>query len=132
MNQLQLPTWPAVALGSDTFSHAHIALTALATAVIGAALAVALLQGRARVLEAVPVAVISGLAVYLWRVSANMPQLNNDGLPGYSANDWLAPLVVFVALTLYADLRPPSDLQRYRRVRALATVAAFAVNVITI
>jgi hypothetical protein len=84
------------------------------------------------VLEAVPVAVISGLAVYLWRVSANMPQLNNDGLPGYSANDWLAPVVVFVALTVYADLRPPADLGRYRKIRALSTVVALAVNVITI
>lgn len=132
MNELQPPTWPAVAMAADTFSHAHMALTALATALIGAALAAVLLRGRARVLEGVPVAVISGLAVYLWRASANMPQLNNDGLSGYSANDWLAPVVVFVALTLYADLRPPSDLERYRRVRALATVAAFAVNVITI
>ncbi|MFI6951427.1 winged helix-turn-helix domain-containing protein [Streptomyces sp. NPDC050422] len=37
------------------------------------------------------VGLLSGASVFLWRASANMPQLNDDGLPGFSANDWLAP-----------------------------------------
>jgi hypothetical protein len=61
-----------------------------------------------------------------------MPPLNNDGLPGFSANDWAAPILTFVFLTAYADLRTPADPHRYRQARALATMAALAVNVITI
>ena len=75
---------------------------------------------------------MAGMAVYLWRASANMPQLNNDGLQGYSANDWLAPVIVFVILSIYADLFPPVDLRRFGQVRAAATLVAFVVNVITI
>ena len=61
-----------------------------------------------------------------------MPQLNRDGLAGYSANDWLAPVVVFVVLSVYADLVPPSNERRFAQVRAAATIAAFVVNVVTI
>jgi hypothetical protein len=38
-----------------------------------------------------------------------MPQLNNDGVAGYSANGWLAPITVFVALSVYADMRSPAN-----------------------
>jgi hypothetical protein len=61
-----------------------------------------------------------------------MPQLNRDGISGYSANDWLAPVVTFVVVTLYGDLFPPADERRFRQVRAAATLAAFVVNVVTI
>jgi hypothetical protein len=37
------------------------------------------------------VASLSAASVLLWRLSANMPQLNSDGLNGFSANDWAAP-----------------------------------------
>jgi hypothetical protein len=70
--------------------------------------------------------------VYLYRASANMPQLNSDGISGYSANDWLAPTLTFVFVTMYASVRPPADPLRFHQVRALATVARLAVNVITI
>jgi hypothetical protein len=70
--------------------------------------------------------------VFLWRVSANHPQLNRDGLQGFSANDWLAPVIVYVALSLYANLVPPTDTRRFAQVKAGATIAAFAINVITI
>lgn len=39
------------------------------------------------------VAVPSAASVYLWRPSANMTQLNRDGLPGFSANDWAASVL---------------------------------------
>jgi hypothetical protein len=83
-------------------------------------------------LDIVPAALIAGSAVLLWRLSANLPQLNTDGLQGFSANDWLAPVLVYVGLGLYAAARPPGDPARWAQARALATIAAFAVNVITI
>ena len=61
-----------------------------------------------------------------------MPQLNRDGLSGYSANDWLAPVITFVVLSVYADLFPPSNERRFAQVRAAATITAFVVNVVTI
>jgi hypothetical protein len=117
---------------AETFSHAHIAATAATTGVICAGIAVWRITGRRRIALGLVIGLLAGFAVFLWRASANMPQLNNDGLSGYSANDWLAPVVVFVVLSVYADLVPPSDPRRFRQVRALATIVAFAVNVITI
>jgi hypothetical protein len=67
-----------------------------------------------------------------WRLSASMPQLNDDGLPGFSANDWAAPALTFVALSLYADLRVPTDARRYSQTRALATLGALVINIFTI
>ena len=113
------------------FSTGHIALTAGITAVLGFAAAIWRLP-RGAWLDIVAVAGLSGVAVLLWRLSANMPQLNDDGLPGFSANDWAAPVLVFVALGVYADLRVPADPRAYRQARALVTLAALAVNVITI
>ncbi|TVZ05726.1 hypothetical protein EAS64_14640 [Trebonia kvetii] len=78
------------------------------------------------------VALLSGVSVFLWRVSANMPQLNADGLAGFSANDWLAPVLTYVFLGAYAHLRPPADARRYGQARALATIASLVVNVVTI
>jgi hypothetical protein len=116
----------------DVFTHAHIALTAACTAAITLAVGMWRFAGRRRWLDALIVAVLAGGAVYLWRASANMPSLNKDGLPGYSANDWLAPVVVYVVLSVYADLWPPVDHRRFAQVRAASTIAAFVVNVITI
>lgn len=82
--------------------------------------------------DVVAVAVLAAGSVFLWRISANMPQLNSDGLPGFSANDWLAPVATYLFLTVYADLRPPADPRRYGQARALAVLASLAVNVITI
>jgi hypothetical protein len=121
-----------LATTADTFTHAHIALTAITTGVIAFAVGIWRFNGRRRWLDAAIVAVLVAGAVYLWRASANMPQLNNDGLPGYSANDWLAPAITFVTLSVYADLFPPVDHRRFAQVRAAATIAAFAINVITI
>jgi hypothetical protein len=115
-----------------TFTHSDIALTALITGLASAGVGIWRLTGRARLLGGIVTGVISGLAVYLWRASANMPQLNADGLPGLSANDWLAPILVFVTLSVFAGLVVVRPSDRYGQVRAAATVLAFAVNVITI
>ncbi len=116
----------------DVFTHAHIALTAACTAVIALGVGVWRFQGRRRWLDALIVGVLVAAAVYLWRASANMPQLNNDGIEGYSANDWLAPAITYITLSVYADLIPPLDQRRFAQVRAAATIAALAINVITI
>ena len=114
-----------------TFTTGHILLTAALVAVLTAAAALWRLPRRAR-LDALIVAVLAGLAVFLWRISANKPQLNDDGLPGFSANDWAAPILTYLSLAVYADLRPPADPARFRQVQALAFLIALAVNVITI
>jgi hypothetical protein len=117
---------------ADVFSRSHIALTGAVTGVIVLGFAIWRLQGTRAWVDRIAIALLAGLAVFLYRTSANLPQLNRDGLSGYSANDWLAPVVVFVVLTLYADLFPPPDARRFKQVRAAATITAFAVNVITI
>ena len=113
------------------FSAVHIAVTAGITAVLAFAVAIWRLP-RDAWLDIAAVVVLSGVAVLLWRLSANMPALNDDGLPGFSANDWAAPVLTFVMLSVYADLRVPADPRRYRQARALATLAALVVNVLAI
>ena len=44
------------------------------------------------------------------RLCANMTQLNNDGVPGFSANDLLAPALTYIVLSLYADLQAHAHL----------------------
>jgi hypothetical protein len=117
--------------GLMIFSVGHILLTAAMTS--GLALIIALWRlPRAAWPDILAITVLSGGAVVLWRLSANMPALNDDGLPGFSANDWAAPVLTFVFLSLYADLRVPADSDCYRQARALTALAALAVNVITI
>jgi hypothetical protein len=120
-----------LAATAGTFAVGHIAVTAAITAALALAAAVWRLP-RTMLVDQLAVAVLSFAAVLLWRLSANMPQLNDDGLPGFSANDWLAPVLTYVALAVYADLRSPAEPRRFAQVRALATIAALAVNVLTI
>ena len=119
-------------LASDpVFSNAHILLTASVTAALTLAAAMWRLSREAWP-DAVGIAVAAGASVFLFRASANMPQLNADGISGFSANDWLAPVLTFVFVTLYAAWRPHADFRRFHQTRALAVVASLAVNVITI
>jgi hypothetical protein len=114
-----------------TFTTLHIGGTALLTGIL--ALVVARWQlGRGKLFDVLAVGVLSAAAVFLWRLSANMPQLNEDGLQGFSANDWAAPILVYLVLCGYTDLRRSADSDRFRRTRALVGVIALAVNVITI
>jgi len=114
-----------------TFTTLHIALTAAIVAVLAFAVGLWRLP-RPAWRQALIVALLSGAAAFMWRLSANKPQLNDDGLPGFSANDWAAPILTYLTLGAYADLRSPADPARYRQVRALTFVVALAVNVITI
>ena len=117
---------------SSSFSTGHIALTGLISGVLGGAVALFWLRDRNRVLDSLALGVLTAAVVFLLRKSANMPQLNNDGLSGFSANDWLAPTVTWVVLGIYGALRAPIEPRRYEQSRAGATVIAFAVNVVTI
>jgi hypothetical protein len=112
-----------------TFSAAHILATA---AVTGLAAAAAAWWKLRRWPDTLAVFLVSGTAVFMWRMSANMPQLNADGLPGFSANDWAAPVLAYLSLSIYADLRKPCPAGAFREVRALAALACLVINVVTI
>ena len=120
-----------IATGS-AFSTGHIALTATLSGAIAAFIAAVLLRGERRLPDTLAIGLLTAGAVFMLRKSANMPQLNDDGLEGFSANDWLAPTVTFVVLGLYGAFRPPSEPRRFEQGRAAATVVALVINVITI
>lgn len=117
---------------ASVFSTGHIAVTALVSGVVAAGFAVVLLRGDRRMVDVLAVGVLTAAAVFFLRKSANMSQLNDDGLIGFSANDWLAPTVTFVVLGIYGALLRPTESQRFEQVRAAATVGAFVVVVLTI
>ncbi|MHB8641992.1 MAG: hypothetical protein ACYDA3_03775 [Gaiellaceae bacterium] len=114
------------------FSSSHIAVTAAITGALALGASFAVLGRRAALAESVVIGGLAAIAVFLWRRSANMPQLNNDGLSGFSANDWLAPTITFVVLSLYGTVRRGGNDRRFAQAAALATLAAFVVNVVTI
>jgi hypothetical protein len=122
----------AMLTSAGIFTTVHIAATAVISG--GLALIAALIingrQGPA-LLESVLVGLLTAAAVFLWRKSANTPALNDDGINGFSPNDWLAPTLTLVFLVLYASLRT-RDSRRFGQTLAAATITAFAVNVITI
>jgi hypothetical protein len=117
---------------ASVFTTTHIAFTGALSGVIAAIVAVLWLRGERRTLDAVAIGLLTAGAVFMLRKAANMPQLNDDGLSPFSANDLLAPTVTFVALGLYGAIRPPSEARRYEQARAAATLVAFAITVITI
>ena len=121
-----------VLANSSVFSTGHIVFTGVISGVIAAVFAALWLRGENRKLDSLAIGVLTAAAVFLLRKSANTPQLNDDGLQGFSANDWLAPTVTFVVLGVYGSFRAPSEPRRYEQARAVATVVAFAVNVVTI
>ena len=113
------------------FTNVHILGTAVTTGVLtlGAA---AWRLGRAAWLDAAGLALSAGASVFLYRASANMPQLNADGLPMFSANDWLAPVATYVFVSCYGAARPHLNQRHFHQTRALAVLASLAVNVLTI
>ncbi len=124
-------TTTTLAAEAGSFGNAHIALTAALTGVLALAAAAWRLP-RTAWPDVVAIGVLSAAAVFLWRISANMPQLNSDGLPGFSANDWLAPVVTYLFISVYADLRSPDSSPRFGQARAIAVAVSLFVNVVTI
>ena len=121
-----------VAAAAPVFTTGHIAVTALVSGLIAAFLSALLLRKERLTLDALAIGLLTAGSVFMLRKSANMPQLNKDGLQGFSANDLLAPTVTFVTLGLYAAFRRSAGSRRFDQALASATIAALAVNVITI
>jgi hypothetical protein len=120
-------------LAGEVFTSAHIAATAAISGALTFLASLVVVGRRGPALtESFVIGALTTAAVFLWRKSANLPQLNTDGLNGFSANDWLAPTITYLWLSLYRNLRPPRDPRSYGKAQALATIIAFAVNVITI
>jgi hypothetical protein len=123
---------PSLIATAAVFTTIHIAATAAITGAVVLVAGVLVLGPRRGLVESLTIAVLSAGAVFLWRKSANMPQLNSDGLSPFSANDWLAPTLTYVVLGLYASVRHPGNDRRFAQARGLAVLAAFVVNVVAI
>jgi hypothetical protein len=121
----------------------HIALTSLATAAVTAALAGMTIvlrrskrttttsgQRTSQVVDVLMIGLAAGLGVFLWRLGANVPTLNDDPIPGVSPADVLSGLVAYVAVGVYIGLRSASE--RWVSAQALAALVALAINIITI
>jgi len=117
--------------GTPVFTHAHIAFTAAICALVSFVLLLVLQRGRS-VIDAAAIASVVIVTVYVWRTGANMPQLNEDGLPGVSANDMLCPLVTYVTVGIYAGIRGTMGNRRWETARALVAALTLVVNIVTI
>ena len=73
-----------------------------------------------------------GFSILLFRLGANVQQLNDDPIPLASPNDLLCPVVTFVALSVYSGLRGAADQALLARNRAILTLVSLAVNIVTI
>jgi len=65
------------------------------------------------VLQASRLDPVMGLSVLAWRLSANVPQLNDDPIALFSPNDWLCPIIIYVGLGMYAAFYPPTNPARW-------------------
>jgi len=73
-----------------------------------------------------------GLSILVWRLAANLPELNDDLIPLTSPNDVLCPVVTYVTLSVYTGMTGPSNEMRSRQERALLTLVSLIVNIATI
>ena len=126
----QLPPFPSV------FPIWWVAATAL----IGVVASFAVLRLEARLTkstsmplrEAAFASLVVGLSIFAWRLSGNIPELNEDPIGALSPNDWLCPVVTYVFLGIYAAYRRPIDSAGWAHSRAMLTATSFVVNVVTI
>jgi hypothetical protein len=82
--------------------------------------------------QSVIAALVVGASIFAWRLSGNIPELNDDPIGALSPNDWLCPVVTYVGLGIYGALWPPASRTRWEPARALLTIVSFTVNVVTI
>ncbi len=116
-------------VSAEVFTTAHIVIVGVVSGVLGG-LATWWLTRRPA--EGAIGGLLGFAATTLWRKSANLPQLNADGLPGFSANDWLAPMLTYIVFRCYALAWPRADTPAFRQATVAATALALAVNVIGI
>ena len=120
-----MPTFPSV------FPLWRIALTAIIAASVG----FVVLRWRFKSMtmsEVTLAALVVGLSVLAWRLSANVPLFNDDPIALLSPNDWLCPMLTCICLGTYAGLRPPTDPMRWPQARALLTFIVWIVIVLVI
>jgi hypothetical protein len=106
------------------------------SAVVGAIVSCVVLYVGARywhrspfeIRSALVLSFLVGLSILLFRLGANVQQLNDDPIPLASPNDLLCPVVTYVVLSVYAGLRGIHN----ERDRALLTLVSLAVNIVTI
>lgn len=105
------------------------------TAGIAALLSLGLLRWRFKSVplrEAFLIAVVVGMSVMAWRLSGNVSVLNDDPIGGLSPNDFICPVVSYLFLSLYLDMRQPVEASIWMKARAWLTITVFLVNVFTI
>ena len=61
--------------------------------------------------------VVVGLSILAWRLSGNIPELNDDPIGALSPNDWLCPVVTYVFLGVYGAFGLPASLSGWQRSR---------------
>ena len=126
----QLPAFPSV------FPVWWVGLTAFAGVL--ASLAVLALWGRITHSKeptrehTVLLALVVGLSIFAWRLSGNIPELNDDPIGALSPNDWLCPAITYLFLSVYGAFTMPASAVSWVKVRGLLTITSFAVNVVTI
>ena len=89
-------------------------------------------SGAQRGQHVISAAAVVGVSILAWRLSGNIPELNDDPIGALSPNDWLCPVVTYVFLSVYGAFKVPTDEARWARERALLTMVSLVVNVITI
>jgi hypothetical protein len=82
--------------------------------------------------NAAVLSLLVGASILVWRLGANIPQMNDDLIPVTSPNDVLCPVVTYVTLSVYTSLTSPANEARSRRDRALLTLVSLIVNIVTI
>ncbi|HEX2911083.1 MAG TPA: hypothetical protein VH186_09770 [Chloroflexia bacterium] len=84
--------------------------------------------------ERLVISSLVGLSIFLWRLSGNIKELNDDPLPPFSPNDWLCPAVTYIWLRLYGAFRRPVELEPkgWEEACAFLTIVSFVVNVLVI
>jgi len=65
-----------IATAADVFTRSHTALTGAVTGVIVLGFAIWRLHSTRAWIDRITIALLAGLAVFLYRTSANLPQLN--------------------------------------------------------
>jgi Kef-type K+ transport system membrane component KefB len=114
-----------------TFSTAHIGVTAALVGLATLVIVVALDRPvRPRLVAGVVLTTTAG--TFAWRMVANVGALNEDGVSWVSANDVLAPMLTYLLLGMYAAFVPPSNADRFERIRCLLAGVALVINVIAI
>lgn len=90
---------------SSTFSALHIGATALIAALIALPVSYWSLRPR-RWLNAGGISIVVAIATIGWRLPANMPQLNSDGVTGFRPTTFshpLSPTFCLVSMRACAD-----------------------------